>query len=436
MPAERQLTFAPHGHVLTNTGVWSAGGQWIAYDVRSDPAGSVFDGARIERVHVESGEVQILYESRNGACCGVVTCSPVEDKVAFILGPEHPTPDWSYGQAKRQGVVVDCRRLGIATNLEARDLVAPFTPGALRGGSHVHVFSGDGQWVSFTYNDAVLERFGDRPAADHDIDQRNVGVAVPCGPVSVLRTNPRNHAGSHFAVLVTRTTAVPRPGSDDIRRAFEDAWIGTNGYVRPDGSRQRRAIAFQGEVLAGDGAAISEVFLADIPDDVTTAGDGPLQGTATRRPAPPRGTGQRRLTRTESRRHPGIQGPRHWLRSSPDGTRIAFLMRDDRGTAQLWTISPNGGEPQQVSDNPYDIASAFTWMPDGRRIAHVMDGSVCITDIPTGKTSRLTSRPDDPADAPRPEACVLSPDGGRVAYVRNIKSGGSRGNQVLVADAR
>jgi Tol biopolymer transport system component len=59
---ERQLTFRPHGHILTNTGVWSPDGRWIVYDVRSDPAGSVFDGTRIERVHADSGQVEVLYE--------------------------------------------------------------------------------------------------------------------------------------------------------------------------------------------------------------------------------------------------------------------------------------------------------------------------------------------------------------------------------------
>ncbi|MEA7538899.1 DUF3748 domain-containing protein, partial [Salmonella enterica subsp. enterica serovar Virginia] len=36
------------------------------------------------------------------------------------------------------------------------DITAPYTPGALRGGSHVHVFSPNGELVSFTYNDHVL----------------------------------------------------------------------------------------------------------------------------------------------------------------------------------------------------------------------------------------------------------------------------------------
>ena len=74
MNRETILTSGPGGRVLTNANVWSADGQWIVFDTRSDPAGSVFDGTTIRAVHVETGEVRTLYESRNGACCGVATC--------------------------------------------------------------------------------------------------------------------------------------------------------------------------------------------------------------------------------------------------------------------------------------------------------------------------------------------------------------------------
>ena len=119
MPEPRQITTAPHGHVLTNSGVWSPDSRWIVYDVRSTPDGSVFDGTRIERVEVDTGRVEVVYESREGACCGVVTHSPVDDRLAFILGPERPTPAWSYGAARRQGVVVRTSHPGVAENLDA-----------------------------------------------------------------------------------------------------------------------------------------------------------------------------------------------------------------------------------------------------------------------------------------------------------------------------
>ncbi len=427
-----QHTFAPHGHVLTNSGVWSADGRWIVYDVRSDAAGDRFDGTRIERVHVETGEVQVLYTSSHGACCGVVTCSPVDERIVFIHGPEDPTPDWQYGPYHRRGVIVDARRPGVAINLDACDLTPSFTPGALRGGSHVHTFSGDGAWVAFTYEDHLLaEQSGE--ASQRDVNQRNIGVSVPVRAVAVDRDHVRNHDGSHFSVLATRTVNQPCPGSDEIGKAFEDAWIGTNGYTRPDGSRQRRAITFQGHVTTAHGSTISEAFVVDLPEDITVASDdGPLAGTLSRRPLPPRGTMQRRLTYTAERRYPGLQGPRHWLRSSPDGSRIALLMKDEAGVVQLWTVSPGGDAPRQITQGEHSIASAFSWSPQGAAIAHVMDGSVCVTAIDTGATCRLTLRTDD---APRPEACVFSPDGSRIAYVRQVESDGEIWNQICSVSA-
>jgi hypothetical protein len=417
---ERQITFAPDGHVLTNGNVWSRDGRRIVYDVRSDPAGDVFDGDRIETVDVETGQIRVLYESRNGARCGVATFSPAVDRVVFILGPEHPAADFSYGAARRRGVMVDEDRPGVAISLDARDLTPPFTPGALRGGSHVHVFSADGRFVSFTYEDHVLA------TGQGEANQRNVGVSVLGQPVRVPSTHPRNHDGDAFSVVVSRTVDRPRPGSDEISKAFEDAWVGTNGYLRPDGSRQR-AIAFQGHVVTPGGDTISEVFIVDLPDDMTTAGDELLEGTATTRPRPPRGTVQRRLTFTADRRFPGIQGPRHWLRSAPDGSAIAFLMRDDRRVVQVWLVSPNGGDPVPLTDHEQDVASAFTWGRDVRQLAYVMGESVCVTDGITGQSRRVTP---PGGHSLRPEACVVSPDGSRVAYVRQVGAF----NQVFVAD--
>ncbi|HXG48496.1 MAG TPA: DUF3748 domain-containing protein [Methylomirabilota bacterium] len=428
---ERQITHAPHGHVLTNTAVWSPDGRWIVYDVRSDPAGEVFDGARIEMVNVETGEVRRLFEARNGAHCGVATFNPVRHEVVFILGPEHPTSGWTYGPSRRQGVLVATVCPGRARNLDARDLTPPFTPGALRGGSHVHVFDGAGEWVSFTYEDEVLNAFREE-TPDRHINLRNVGVSMPRA-VTVKKDHPRNHDGDYFSVLVTRTTARPRPGSDEIRRACEESWIGRSGYRPAPGGAPRRALAFQGHVVTAAHQVIAEAFLVELPDDVTVPGDGPLAGTATQRPAPPRGTVQRRLTFTAHRRHPGLQGPRHWLHSSPAGDRIGLLMKDDDGIVQFWTVSPQGGPPEQITRNPWPVASSFSWSPDGRHVAFVMDNSVCVAEVATGRTRRLTPRSDD-ASAPRPEACVFAPDGRQVAYVRRVPTGEACFNQIFICE--
>jgi len=419
--AETQLTNAPHGHVLTNVNVWSPDGRWIVYDVRGP--GGEFDGARIGRVEVATGRVETVYAAAHGARCGVVTYHPRRDQVVFILGPERPTLEWSYGISRRRGFLVDASHPGQGRGLDAMTYAPPFVPGALRGGSHVHVFHPGGDALSFTYDDEVLARLGD--PGDHDRNQRNVAVAVPApGGVRVPASHPRSHDGDWFAVVVTRTVNRPRPGSDEISRAYEEGWL-------PDRDGRRR-LAFLGNVTAPDGREHAEVFLVELPPDLTRAGAEPLEGTATRRPAPPAGTVQRRLTFLGGEAPRGVApAPRHWLRSSPvDGT-IAFLRADAAGNAQLWTVSPDGGAPRQLTRGPAGVSSAFTWSPDGRRLAHAMDGSVCVTEAATGATTRLTPRAAGD-DGPEALACVFSPDGRRIAYTRRIAGPGGTHAQVFV----
>jgi hypothetical protein len=428
---EEQITNQACGHILTNVNVWSPDSHWIVFDTRSDPYGDKFDGRTIEVVNVTTKEVRQVYQSQHGTHCGVATFCPAAKKVVFILGPENPTGDWGYSAWNRQGVVADMADGNRVAPLDARDLAPPFTRGALRGGSHVHVFSNDGKWVSFTYEDLLLATSREASDPARDLNQRNVGVSVLGRPVKVSKDHPRNYDGSAFSVLVTRTVNSPRRGSDEISKAFEEAWVGSNGYAKQDGTRQHRALAFQGHVVTTSGETIAEAFIVDIPEDVTVAGDKPLEGTAATRPAPPRGTQQRRLTFTADRKFLGLQGPRHWLRSSPDGDRIALLMRDERGVVQIWTVSPNGGEARQVTHNEFGVASAFTWSPKGKFIAYVADNSVFVSEVVSGKSYRMTTRSEDAA-APLPQACVFAPDGKRIAFVRPVESRGRLWNQIFM----
>ncbi|QHM77538.1 Protein TolB [Mixta theicola] len=404
----KQLTFAPRHHQLTNINVWTADSQWLAYDVR--PSGASFTGLTIERVNVASGATEILYQARDGAHVGVVTVSPdLPPRYVCIHGPEHPDASWRYDFHHRRGVII---QNGVAENLDACDITPPFTPGALRGGSHVHVFSPDGSRLSFTYNDHVMHEW------DRREDLRNVGVAVPLHAVCPVKQHPREYDGSHFCVLVSRTTSAPQAGSDEINRAYEEGWVGNLGYQRPDGSRQRWALAFIGDTRAQDGTTVPEVYLVDLPEslsDYAQPGEAPLEGTATQLPAPPRGVRQRRLTFTHQRRYPGLAtAPRHWLRSSPDGSEIAFLMRDDAGVVQLWSISPCGGEPRQITRGAGDMQSAFSWHPAGGSLAIVCDNSVMLCDSQSGEMRRLTPRSAPP---PVGDAVVFSPDGRHIAWM-------------------
>jgi hypothetical protein len=190
-----------------------------------------------------------------------------------------------------------------------------------------------------------------------------------------------------FAVVVAEVTENPKPGSDEIDRAFDEGWIGSKGYRKNNGKWQRRAIAFQGEVVNSDGSRKTEVFVADLPGDVTKATPGkPLEGTTTSRPNVPAGVRQRRITYTSN----GVQGPRHWLRTTRDGSLIAFLTKDDEGIVQLFGVSPNGGNIRQLSFNDFSIQGPFNFIPDGKYVAYLADNSVFVTELSTGESQRLT----------------------------------------------
>ena len=164
----KQVTFAPRHHQLTNINTWTPDSQWLVFDVR--PSGASFTGETIERVNVHSGTVETIYRATQGAHVGVVTVHPTQERYVFIHGPERPDAQWQYDFHHRRGVVAF---QGAVENLDAMDITAPYTPGALRGGSHVHVYSPNGQFVSFTYNDHVLHE------RDPALDLRNVGGAAP-----------------------------------------------------------------------------------------------------------------------------------------------------------------------------------------------------------------------------------------------------------------
>ncbi|CNI55483.1 protein YidR [Yersinia massiliensis] len=412
---EQQLTFDPRGHQLTNINVWTPDSQWLVYDVR--PNGATFSGLTIERVNCATGRIEVIYRAQQGAHVGVVTVSPdLPARYVFIHGPEHPDRHWHYDFHHRRGVIVAEPDRELAVTLDAMDITAPYTPGALRGGTHVHVFSPDGSRLSFTYNDHVLHEL------DPALDCRNVGIALPLHGVNPPKQHPREYDGSHFCVLVSRTTPKPQAGSDQINRAYEEGWIGTQGYLKTEGTRQRWALAFIGDTLSAQGEKIPEIFIADLPEhdrDYARAGDTPLEGTSTTLPAPPASVHQRRVTHTAARRFPGLAtSPRHWLRASPDGSAIACLMKDDNGVVQLWLVSPNGGEPRQLTSSPWGVQSAFSWHPQGHCLAFVCDNSVMQCDSSTGQLQRLTERSDI---APLADAVVFSPDGTQIAFMREIE---------------
>jgi Tol biopolymer transport system component len=157
----KQITRAPHGHILTNANVWSPDSRWIVHDCRR--VGSVFDATRIERVNVETGESQVLYESSNGACCGVVTHSPTDDRVVFIHGPENPTQvtenPWDVQSAftwspdgRLLSYVMDNSVFVTAVDAGQSHRLTPRAQDAAAPTAYACVVSPDGQKVAYTRN--------------------------------------------------------------------------------------------------------------------------------------------------------------------------------------------------------------------------------------------------------------------------------------------
>lgn len=391
----KQVTFARQHHQLTNTRTWTADSRWLVYDVR--PSGASFTGETIERVNVDTGEVQIIYRAGAGAHVGVVTVHPIRDEYVFIHGPEYPDDGWRYDFHHRRGVI---SVNGSVSNLDAMDITPPFTPGALRGGSHVHVWSPDGECVSFTYNDHVMHELS--PARD----LRNVGVAAPFGPVVPAGGHPREYAGSYWCVLVSRTVSAPVPGSDEINRAYEEGWVGN------------RQLAFIGDTLSVQGEKVPELFIVDLPQDEPgwkRMGDAALCGTESALPAPPAGVNQRRLTFTHKRKYPGlVNAPRHWVRGNPQGDQIAFLMRDDGGAVQMWLIAPDGSGLRQLT-RCGGIESAFNWHPAGQRLGCIVEGRIATVSAKDGEIHFLTAEGES---APSADAVVFSPDGRQIAWMQ------------------
>ena len=428
MPTETQLTHDAWGHTLNSTQVFSPDDQWIVYDTRNLDT-ELGKTCCIRMLNAQTGEDRLLYQTENqtdyGPGAGAATFSPTHNRVLFLHGLRNADSLLPYAMTRRTGVAIDIDQPQSPHFLDGRDVTPPFTPGALRGGTHAHQWSGDGQRISFTYNDAVLENLaGTNPRV---ADLRMVGVLIPGKRVKVAGGNNQDEfSGEGFAYVVTRVTEVPRPGSDEIDRAFDETWIGRGGYLRPDGSRQRRALAFQGNVRNAANQTVTEVFVVDLPDELTRSLPGqPLEGTPTTRPNPPAGVSQRRITFSER----GIEGPRHWLRSTSGGTLIGFLARDSAGFIQIFGVSPNGGPTRQLTHQPFSIQTPFNFNPDGNSVAYAADNSVFITDLRTGQPRRLTARtPDDKAPI---NGIIWSPQGDRLAYNRYVSTAGGRYIQIF-----
>lgn len=356
-------TTKAEGHTLHHNGAFSPDGQWLVYDGRNDDT-KIGETSTIGIVNVQTGEEKLIYRTQTpslyGPGVGAATFSPVEETVIFIHGLPNADENKPYAMSRRTGVGIQVARPFEPLHFDARDLIPPYAPGSLRGGTHSHCWSADGQLISFTYNDEAV-----------DPDLRTVGVMFPT-PVQV-ETAPGNNSGSMYSAIVTEVVRDPRPGSDEINKAFDECWLGKTA-----------TLAFQGNSINAEGKQITEVYLVDI-DTQKVLADHHAVGKEGERPKVPQGIQQRRLTRSKA----GLSDTRHWLRSSPDGKHLYALAKDDQNRNQIVQIDAQSGEMKMLSAHDFSIDFTFNLSPDGKNIALIGKNSVFLYDIAQKTTTLL-----------------------------------------------
>lgn len=395
----RQLTFGNYGHMLNRRQSISPDGKWVVYDTRNEDSHIARTHA-IEMVKMDTGDIAPLYRTRNptayGPGVGAAAFHPSAQKIIFIHGLESCSATNPYSSARRFGAIVDVAAPWEYCHAESRIVLqdaATDMPGygILSGGTHAHSWSTDG-WISFTYNDAYLEG---RARIDNKVrDLRTVGFMLQGIGLAgdTLKTGQENFIGTYAAFLAVEVKANARHGSDDVEQSVEECWIGTDGYTDATGKDHEHAIAFQGAVRDEQGNLHHEIFICDLPNLVELRKIGGVEPARRREGilASVPGCSQRRLTHTLHRKYPGIQGPRNWLVSSPDGEHVYFPMRDDADIVQLHRVATKGGALEQVSSLPHSIEGQISMNAHGTACAFLSDQRVCLVNLETGEHAWLT----------------------------------------------
>ena len=431
---EKQITFdLTYNHDLDNNDNFSPDNQWLVYDTRTD-AGGIAISSKIEKVHIQTGEKKVLYELKNnqswGPGIGAVSYSPVDFSVVFIRGLLNSTEGNPYQQWRRTGIIIDEKNPNVPIYMDARNIDFPFKEGALRGGTHRHEFSGDGHWIGFTYNDAIMQSLEAKTGEKHNL--RTIGVSKKNTPLDVKNLHDgENNGGEWFSAIVVQVVPNPQPGSDEISHAAGDSWVGKKGYPKPNGDYQL-ARAFIGTVKDKNGQPVDEVFVVDIPNEINIKGNsGPLEGTPETMPAPPKGAIQRRLTYTADTQYPGCTGI---VRSDLMGENLAYLAFDAQGIKQVFILSPKGGTPRQLTEHTTSVAGGLRWHPSGNSVFYVHDGKIAQCklgeDSFNDRMKYLTSK-----QVAEPTNIVLSHDGKTLAFNRILTyANGQTSKQIFILE--
>jgi hypothetical protein len=386
---QRQRTFGDYGHFLNHRQAVSHCGRFLVYDTRNTDS-EIAKTTRIESLDLLDGTVRVVYDTKinsdHGPGVGAVVCHPLRSTVLFIHGLTNCDEKQPYAMTRRFGAWTSFDPLmpnSRIASLESRNLDPAISWGSLAGGTHAHSFSADGQWVSFTYNDARLP------------ERRTVGFAkVDSWELSTAESHTGEAMQSEQCRFEERFdgvgwSALALVPEDPIQSAREECWV--PNCVGETSARRLALIARVPSGSIGD-PWIDEVYLAEFPVDADSwpsSLTGPIasHGQSAWRLRPPPGIRLRRLTDTTDAVHPGVQGPRHWLIASGCGRWIYTMMRDHRGVVRLVRVSLADGSIEWISNNQESITNPPAIDPAGRLMSYLVDKRLTILDLSTSQES-------------------------------------------------
>ncbi len=422
---EKQMTRGALHKDLDNNINFSPDGTRLVFDYRGE--GGINTNTRVGILDLRTGRDRLCYEEKP-PIKGLGAPSFINN--TEIVAIHALTSGITYDLAVRGGMIIPADGSGRIKWLDSRNVTAPFTPGALRGGTHKHEPDASGEWIGFTYNDLIMKTRNHSDLRNVGVCKRGIKVQVPDDPKG------QNFTGESFAVLLTACVDNPAPGTDEYQRAEADCWVGREGYPTSSGGHQR-ARAFRGAVAVKNGDKndiVGDLFVVDVPDDITIPGPlGPLEGTETDYPKPPKGAVVRRLTHTADNPDPDLRGINGQLRGCDDGKWVAFLGKvkvDGHVENQIFAASPGTGEIRQVSSlhggvmdgvrsANRGVMDGLRFAPNGRYVAGVSgSGEILVFSTENdswGKAITLTKPNKHMA-----VNLVISPDSNMIAYNRVI----------------